>query len=143
MKKTFLLFICCLSLNIFSSLNATPRKVIITRHGDKIPGGFCLSLQGLERASAFVHYFSDLNTYQSPPITHIFAASREGKKPYIRCKQTCKPLADHLKISMNTSYAPDQLTEIANEILTNPKYDNASVFRLMRITSPLCGRGAA
>jgi len=127
MRKTFLLFICCLSLSIFSSLNATPRKVIITRHGDKVPGGFCLSLQGLERASAFVHYFSDLSTYQAPPITHIFAASGEGKKPYIRCKQTCKPLADYLKIPMNTDYAPDQLTEVAKEILTNPKYDMASV----------------
>ncbi len=127
MKKILLLFICCLSISTFSSLKATPRKVIITRHGDKVPGGFCLSLQGLERASAFVHYFSDLNTYQAPPITHIFAASRKGSKPYIRCKQTCKPLADYLKIPMNTDYAPDQLTEIANEILTNPKYDDASV----------------
>jgi hypothetical protein len=127
MKKPFLLFICCLSLNIFSTLNATPYKVIITRHGDKVPGGFCLSLQGLERASSFVHYFSGLDTFQAPPITHIFAAYIGGATPYIRPKQTCQPLADYLKIPLNLDYTPTQFTEVAKEVLTNPKYDNSSV----------------
>ena len=126
MKKTFLIFICCFTLNLLSDLNATPSKVLITRHGDKVSGGFCLSLQGLERASAFVHYFSDLSTYQGPPITHMFAAYIGGTFT-IRPKQTCQPLADYLKIPLNLSYTPTQVTEIAKEVLTNPKYDNASV----------------
>ena len=110
-----------------SSLNATPTKVIITRHGDKVPNGSCLSLQGLERASAFVPYFSNINEYKNPPITHVFAAYVGGPTPYIRCKQTCKPIADHLKVPFNTTFGPDQVAEAAKEILTNPLYDNASV----------------
>lgn len=127
MKKTLFLFLCCLVLSSELSLNATPSKVLIVRHGNKVRGGFCLSLQGLERASAFVHYFSELSTFQDPPITHIFAAYRARPKPYIRCKQTCKPLADYLKVPFNTSYAPDKITELAKEVLTNPEYNNRSV----------------
>ena len=56
MKKILFLFLCSFVLSLEPSLNATPSKVVIIRHANKVPGGLCLSLQCLERASAFVHY---------------------------------------------------------------------------------------
>jgi len=73
------------------------------------------------------HYFSESSFYQDPPITHIFAAYKRLPKPYIRCKQTCKPLADYLKIPIDTSYQPTQIDKLAKEILANPKYNDRTV----------------
>lgn len=109
-------------------VSATPKNVIITRHGEKVlPHGFCLDLQGLERASAFPHYFTEMDPYSTLSITHVFAAFKEEPTQYIRCYQTCKPTADFLKLPLNTDYTPEQIKEVAQEILTNPKYDNANL----------------
>lgn len=112
---------------------AIPKNVIITRHAEKFQNDDCLSLQGLERASALVSYFSGNSIYNNPPISHVFAAYQEGPNPhsgqhsYIRAQQTCAPIADHLKLPLNSGFTPEQVKETAHEILTNPKYDNATV----------------
>ncbi len=125
MRRVF--FFLAITTSLTEAVWAKPAKVLITRHANKVEHGYCLSLQGMERAQAFKYYFSKTGTYQHPPIKHIFAAYRGGKKPYIRPKQTCQPLADFLGIPLNIQYEPEQTQEIAKEIMTNPKYNNASV----------------
>ncbi len=124
-KFIFLAFYFLFALS--SNLVAHPKNVIIIRHADKVPNGFCLSLQGLERAAALSYYFSGTPFYNTPPIAHIFAAYRGPPKPYIRCKQTCQPIANHLKLSLNTAFNELQFKEVAREILTNPQYDNKTI----------------
>lgn len=130
MKVKYVILLLCLMLAPATHVFGKPKNVIIIRHADRVlPNGVCLSLQGLERAAAMAYYFSGTPTYNTPPITHIFAAySSKPPQPYIRCKETCQPLADHLKLPIDTRFSPHQIEEVANEILTNPKYDNATVF---------------
>jgi len=129
MKIKYTVLILNLVMVIAPSVFGIPKNVIIIRHADRVlPSGVCLSLQGLERAAALAYYFSGTSIYNTPPITHIFAAySNKPPQPYIRCKQTCQPLAHHLKIPINTDFDQHHVTEVAKEILTNPKYDNATV----------------
>jgi hypothetical protein len=111
-----------------ANLLAVPKNVIIIRHGEKLfPGAFCLSLQGLERASALAHYFSESQIYNIPPITHVFAAYRWAPHPYIRNQQTCQPIADHLNVPLDISFTEKQIDEVTQEVLTNPKYNNTTV----------------
>ena len=127
MKKYIFLALFFMSL-LSNTVFAIPKNVIITRHGDKVlPHGFCLSLQGLERAASLAYYFSDTPHYNTPPISHIFAAYSGQPKPYIRCQQTCQPTATHLKLPLNTTFTFTEVKEVAHEILTNPLYDNATV----------------
>lgn len=124
--KYVTLIVCLVMVTTVNSF-AIPKNVIITRHGDKVEKGFCLSRQGLERASALTYYFSETRKYNIPPITHVFAAYSVEPHPYIRCQQTCQPIADHLKLPLNTDFAKEQLKEVSQEILTNSKYNNATV----------------
>ncbi len=122
-----MILIVCLVMVTTVHLFAIPKNVIITRHADKVVKGFCLSRQGLERASALAYYFSETRKYNIPPITHVFAAYSGEPHPYIRCQQTCQPIADYLNLPLNAAFAKGQLKEVSQEILTNPKYDNATV----------------
>jgi hypothetical protein len=129
MKIKYRVLILSLMMAVVSNVIAKPKNVIIIRHADRVlPFGVCLSLQGLERAAALAYYFSGTPIYNTPAITHIFAAYRnKPPQPYIRCKQTCQPLADHLKLPINTDFDQHHIAEVAKEILTNPKYEDATV----------------
>ena len=127
MKSKYAALVLSLMMIVPQNVFAIPKHVIITRHADRVlPNGVCLSLQGLERAAAMAYYFSETPTYNMPPITHIFAAY-SSQPPYIRCKQTCQPTAEHLKLPLNINYNLTQLKEVAQEILTNPEYNNGTV----------------
>ena len=136
MKIKYIALALNLVIGILSQALAVPSKVIIIRHAEKGPKDTCLTLQGLERASALPYYFSSTPLYNTPPISHVFAAY---DKSYIRAKQTCAPIAEHLKSSLNINYKPEEAQEVANEILTNPKYDNGNVLLCWshRYISPL------
>ncbi|HUX79714.1 MAG TPA: histidine phosphatase family protein [Alphaproteobacteria bacterium] len=129
MKIHFAILTLSLMVALATSTFAVPKNVIIIRHADRvIPNGVCLSLQGLERAAALAYYFSETPRYNTPPITHIFAAySNQPPQPYVRCKQTCEPTANHLKLPVDLDFNRYQVAEVAKEILTNPKYDNATI----------------
>lgn len=129
MKKKYMLLILALMGVLVSSVFAKPKNIIIIRHADRIlPNGVCLSLQGLERAAALAYYFSGTPSYNTPPITHVFAAyDAHPPHPYIRCKQTCQPIANHLNLPMNTDFDQYHIAEVAKEILTNSAYDNTTV----------------
>lgn len=128
LRISYVLLIFSINLILPKLLVGVPNNIIITRHADKVlPNGSCLSLQGLERASALPYYFSGTPLYNNPPITHVFAAYNKGKHPHIRCEQTCKPIADHLKLPLNTKYNEHQSSALAQELLTHSQYNNTTV----------------
>lgn len=107
---------------------ATPKHVIIIRHADRVlPNGVCLSLLGLQRAASLAYYFTDSARFKDMPIGHVFAAYSPEPTPYVRCRQTCFPTANKLALPMNTSFNQDQVKEVTQEILTNPKYNGETV----------------
>lgn len=112
---------------ISTAVHATPKKVIIIRHAEKIQKGLDLNLQGYERASALPYYFSGTPLYNDLPISHVFATSLDEPKPLRRTSQTCRPTADHLNLPLNTQFKNTETNEIAEEILKNPKYNNSTV----------------
>ena len=129
MKKLALGMAAALLIGTCFEVNATPKKVIITRHGNKVIGSWspCMSLQGIERAQAMVPYFSNTPIYQDPPISHVFASYVAEPKPQYRPKQTCQPFADYINVPLNTDFKPTEHKKTANEILKNPKYDGDTV----------------
>jgi hypothetical protein len=110
-----------------SHVFAEPRNVIIIRHAEKIPKENHLDLKGFERAAALPYYFSNNPIYNDPPITHVFAAGLENADSSIRPIQTCTPTANHYKLPLNIDFMHTQTKELANELLTQPKYNNATV----------------
>lgn len=109
------------------SLTALPKNVILIRHAEKTPHHYSLNLKGFERAVALPYYFLYTPLYNNPPISHIFAAGLKGADPLARTVQTCAPTASIYKLPINTDYNHKDTQEIAQEILTNPQYNNSTV----------------
>lgn len=125
MKRRCLSFTFALVFSLSFRVEATPKNVIIIRHANKAPGEIYLDLEGYERAAALPYYFSKTPLYNNPPITHIFAAG--VSKESIRPIETCTPTADYFKLPLNIDFKHTQNKELAQEILTNPKYNNSTV----------------
>jgi len=126
MKKILLMVLGLFLVNL-SFVSATPKKVIIIRHAEKIQGGNRLNLKGYERAAALAYYFSGTPIYNDPAPTHIFAAALEEPDSSVRPIQTCTPIANHYKASLNIDFKHTETEKLAHEILTNPKYNNSTV----------------
>jgi len=107
--------------------NATPNKVIIIRHAEKVYGKNHLDQRGYERAAALPYYFSGNPLYNTPLPAHVFAAGLVETDSSVRPIETCSPIANHLKLSLNVGYKPEETAKLAKEILTNPKYDKANI----------------
>ena len=106
---------------------AMPKKVILIRHAEKIPGENHLDLKGFERAEALPFYFENTPMYSEPPITYIFATGLNQADSSLRPIQTCSPTANRYNLPLNIDFKYNETSEIAKEILTNPKYDNSTV----------------
>jgi hypothetical protein len=123
-----MLFLGTLALcSMLSQAMSIPEKVILIRHSEKIPKGNQLDLQGFERAQALPYYFAHTPLYNNPPITHIFAAGLKSAGTSVRSIQTCSPIANFYKLPLNIDFKNYETKEIATELLTNPKYDQACV----------------
>ena len=140
MKKKILILASLFLLGTIYAVNAipkkvTPKKVIITRHANKIPhlkgaileGPNELDLQGYERAAALAYYFSGTRLYNTPPITHVFATGLKNADSSVRPIETCTPTANHYHLPLNIDFNPTQTKELAQEILTNPKYNGSTI----------------
>ena len=110
-----------------SEIAATPKRVILIRHAEKVPKEKHLNLKGFERAAALPYYFSFTPFYNNPPISYIFAAALENPDASLRPIQTCMPIANHYNLPLNIDFKPRQTKELAYELLSNPKYDNSTV----------------
>lgn len=126
MKKT-LLAVFGTILALFSTAEATPKKVIIIRHAEKIKGGETLSLHGLARAGALPYYFSGTPLYNNPSPSVVFATKPSASDMSLRPIQTCMPIAKNFQVPLNTGFKHTDTGPLAQELLKNPKYDNATV----------------
>ena len=123
-----MLFLGTLALwGMLSQAMSIPEKVILIRHSEKIPKGNQLDLQGFERAQALPYYFAHTPLYNNPPITHIFAAGLKSAGTSVRSIQTCSPIANFYKLPLKIDFKNYETKEIATELLTNPKYNQACV----------------
>lgn len=121
------IFAFVLVFGMLSNAVATPKNVIIIRHAEKIPEENHLDLKGFERAAALAYYFSGTPLYNIPPITHVFAAGLKHADSSLRPIQTCTPIANHYKLPLNIEFKVNQTKELAQELLTQSKYDNSTV----------------
>ncbi len=135
MKKKIPLLAAFLLLGNIYKVDATPKNVIIIRHANKIPspkgmtleGPNHLDLRGYERAAALAYYFSGTPLYNDPPITHIFASGLKEADSSVRPIQTCAPIANHYHLPLDIAFKPTKTKELAQEILTNPKYNDSTI----------------
>lgn len=142
MKKLFLILITLYSVNVF----ATPKHVIIIRHAEKPEDETIntLSPEGEKRAEALVSYVKnspDMKRLGLPQF--IFASSPKKEGSSIRSIQTVIPLSKALNVTINTDYMRDDYVLLVQELLTNPKYNNKTVFiawahkRIVKMTKAL------
>jgi hypothetical protein len=108
---------------------ATPTQVLIIRHGEKPAQGNDLSAKGEERAKALVSYFetSPEVTQYGTPVAIYAMAPDDSEDPSRRPIETVTPLADSLGLKILTPFARDEVKDLADEILSNPKYDGKMV----------------
>jgi hypothetical protein len=123
-----LLWLSIVYLGLFNaSVWSIPKSVIIIRHAEKIPGLNHLDQKGYERAAALPYFFSGNPLYNNPEPSYVFAAGLVESDSSVRNIETCAPTANHLKKTLNIDFKPKQTKDLANELLTNPKYDNACI----------------
>lgn len=126
MKKTLFIGIYLILANL-SGAYPTPKKVIIIRHAEKIPGENHLDLKGFERAGALPYYISGTPLYNDPTPAHIFATALEEPDSSVRPIQTCTPIANHFSVPLNIDFKHTETKKLAEEILKNPKYNDSTV----------------
>lgn len=110
-------------------MTATPKYVIIIRHGEK-PGdpatddeadGTDLSTRGYERAGALAPYVPA--TFGAPDFLFATQASKHSNRPV----ETITPLAQALKLDIDAKHADDDYQKVADDILGNAKYAGKQV----------------
>lgn len=125
MKKIFLGMGVILA--ALSAVGATPKKVIIIRHAEKMQGGTRLNLRGYERSAALAYYFSGTPLYNNPAPTHVFAPGLIEPDAPVRSIQTCTSIATHYNVPVNIDYPHNATERLAQELLNNPKYNGSTV----------------
>lgn len=115
-------------LTVGESVQALPAQVLIIRHAEKPPSGDLLSLKGKERAAALVPYFTEtkeLLSYGAPVAIYAMKPSKEDSSE--RPIDTVKPLAEALKLTINTNYERDDFKKMVEDISKEITYSNRTV----------------
>lgn len=108
---------------------AQPREVLIIRHAEKPvdDDDVHLTQAGRERAEALFKLFQKSDTRLDPfPKPDFLFASRNSKHTH-RSVETVTPLAKKLKLNLDTRFDSEEFTDLAKELLTNPRYTNKTV----------------
>ena len=104
---------------------ATPSRVVIVRHGEKIDDLHSdLSPQGCERAYQLPLFFE---AYRSTAVA-IYAQQPKKVGGSIRPIETMAPTAEKFGLRINNRFLRDDVTSVASEILNSPAYDGKTVF---------------
>jgi hypothetical protein len=129
--------LCRLILLIFfvaaESVSARPARVILLRHAEKPPDESTvhLSERGESRARALVALLEVGSVVGSngPPAA-LFAPkfTRQGRsrRPY----ETLEPLAEHLKLSVQTPYGPSDYAALAKDVLSDSRTPDIGVRKM-------------
>ena len=102
-----------------ASVTGQPREILILRHAEKPDSETDpnLTAKGYARAAAIVQFFA--SSFETPD--YIFAA--KVSKNSDRSVETLTPLATALHMPLNSKVADEDYLALAQDLLTNPKYD--------------------
>jgi len=109
-------------------VGAEPARVLLIRHAEKPEGndnaGPHLSALGREHARDWVTYFT-----RSPERTPaaLFAPKPTPRHPSVRPIETLEPLAAELKIKVRTPFSGSDYTQLARQLLSDPKLEGKTV----------------
>ncbi|MDA8130091.1 MAG: histidine phosphatase family protein [Elusimicrobia bacterium] len=123
MMKPKTLLASLLALFFSAAAFAAPAQVILIRHAEKPEYGSELSPEGRKRAEALVWFFqtnTSVTRYGTPAA--IYAAAPKHEDSSLRSIQTVTPLANALKMEINTGFTRGQTHKIAADIMENPAY---------------------
>ena len=118
-----ILVVCAALLIGCGPTQAQPQQVLLIRHAEKSGDidDIHINAQGQKRAEALPKLFE--KSFAKPDF--IFAAKQS--KHSNRCVETVTPLAKHLNLKIHDKFEDNEFGELANELLTNPKYANKVV----------------
>ncbi|MFZ5449226.1 MAG: histidine phosphatase family protein [Thermodesulfobacteriota bacterium] len=113
-----------------SGVLAQPAQVLIIRHAERPfqEGAVNLSLKGQERAMALVPFLTQTPelTYRGLPVALFATKIIPGDLSHFTL-ETIDPLSQRLRVLTNASYAKWDYANLAQEILTNLKYEKRTV----------------
>ncbi len=114
----------------FQLVMAKPAQIILIRHAEKPDyKSENLSPQGFLRADALANIFERQPFIkQFGNADFIFSTKYVPGKSSHRSFQTVEPLSKKLSLQINNQYLTEEYKSLAHELLTNPIYDNKSVF---------------
>jgi hypothetical protein len=123
-------FVLLLFLIAAETAFARPARVILLRHAEKPldESDIHLSERGESRARALVVLLATervLGTNGPPAALFAPKVTRRGhsRRPY----ETLEPLAEHLRLSIQTPYGPSDCAALAKHVLSDPDLDGKTV----------------
>lgn len=113
------------------ALVAMPAQVIIVRHAEKDPvSRQLINPQGLERPAALTYYLTQTDYLLNFGLPVVIFASRSipiSDRIVPRTIETMMPVAEFLSLPIHSPYNGYQVHEMANFVLTNPRYNGKNV----------------
>jgi len=99
----------------------TATKILIMRHGEKpeVKGDINLAPAGVARAKQLVNYIP--TTFGRPQFLFATEQSRDSNRPV----ETLERLSQGIGVAIDDSFTDHQDRDLAAELLSNPKYDQA------------------
>jgi hypothetical protein len=132
MQKYTLLVLVTLAASVLAGppALAQPAQVLIIRHGEKRPerSAVSLSLKGQERAMALVPFLTQTLGLLSHGLpVALFATKIAPNDPSHCTLDTLTPLSYYLKLPIQAHYVNKDYPWLAQEIMTDPAYEDMSV----------------
>jgi hypothetical protein len=109
---------------------AQPGQILIIRHAERpaMRGPFNLSLKGQERAMAYVPFFTHTPELVYCGLPVALFVNKIGPGDFSQSAlETLTPLANHLRLLIDAHYDKRDYGDLAQEILSNPKYERKTV----------------
>jgi hypothetical protein len=102
-------------------------NILLIRHAEKPKSrSHHLAVSGRARAQAYVIYFQNFPD-KSAPLTLDYLFATENTKSSHRPFLTLKPLSQALGLEIQQPYADKDYGKLAEEILSDSKYDNSNI----------------
>lgn len=128
MKNMLYWILISLAMGLTTPAWAAPAQILIIRHAEKPDKGNDLSPEGYEHAQKLVAYFEHdaaVTRYGTPFA--IFAMDHSSDDESRRPVETVTPLATALGLKIHDKFGKNDLKEISQKVLNDPKYDGKMV----------------
>lgn len=110
-----------------------PKQIIFIRHGEKYntetkrDEDVHLSKTGYKRADELINYFENKKPAEVNLPDYLIAMKQNKATTSNRCFETLEPLANNLKLTIETPYKRDDTKKLYKLLTTDKKYDNKVV----------------